>query len=183
VAGRVYELNAVTGAFESAGQLSRHQERILAALTVDGRRDLTRAEVEVLTGLGKTAAYSELMQLVDARVLDVRGRGVRTTYQLPARLPHIDTVSDRAPGSSRPMERNAHQVGTREPRRRLGADADQAGFRGGGPNAALYRSQQGGWASPLGRGARLLVGGRKSRNCRLTGVPFALPSHRDPVSN
>jgi Fic family protein len=86
VAERVVELNAVTGAMESAVQLSRHQEKIVAALTVGGRRDITRAEVQALTSLGKTASYVELSQLVEAGVLEIVGGSSRTTYRLPSRL-------------------------------------------------------------------------------------------------
>src|SRR2546428_255620 len=38
VAERIAELNAVTGKMEAAVQLSRHQEKIVAALTAGGRR-------------------------------------------------------------------------------------------------------------------------------------------------
>ena len=86
VAERVADLNAVTGKVESAVRLSRHQEKIVATLTAGGRRDITRAEVEALTGLGRTASYVELNQLVAAGVLEVLGGSTRTTYRLPSRL-------------------------------------------------------------------------------------------------
>lgn len=157
IAARVDELNAVTGAMESTVQLSRHQEKIVAALTAGGRRDVTRAEVEVLTGLGKTASYAELNQLVEAGVLEVLGGSTRTAYRLPSRLRSATPTTGRRPGRRGPRARwtedrirtelsnFANELG-RMPRR---ADFEAAG------RTALYiaASKAGGlrrWAAELG---------------------------------
>ena len=86
VAEQVAKLNVATGRMESAIQLSRHQEKVVATLTVGGRRDISRAEVETLTGLRKTASYRELDQLVAVGILEVIGGSSRTAYRLQSRL-------------------------------------------------------------------------------------------------
>ena len=59
---------------------------LLPALTAGGRRDITRAEVEGLTSLGRTSSYVELNRLVEAGVLEVLGGSTRTTYRLRSQL-------------------------------------------------------------------------------------------------
>lgn len=86
VAERVDELNRLSGKIGGAFQLSSAQDRIIAELTAGGRRDITRPEVEVLTGLRRTGALDELTALVEAGVLRPVGSSRRRTYELAAAL-------------------------------------------------------------------------------------------------
>lgn len=73
VADKVRELNALTHALPLPLQLSLGQERAVAALTVDGRRDLTIAEYAELAGVSARTASRELNALADAGVLRALG--------------------------------------------------------------------------------------------------------------
>jgi len=73
VAQRVRELNALTHALRLPLQLTTAQERAVAALTVDGQRDLTLAAYAELGAVSTRTASRELNALVDAGVLRARG--------------------------------------------------------------------------------------------------------------
>lgn len=89
VAAKVEELNRLAGRLGGVVQMSGTQETIVAELTAGGRRDITRTEVERLTGSGKTKAVEELTGLVEAGVLRPVGAGRRRVYELSSsvRLP------------------------------------------------------------------------------------------------
>lgn len=74
VAAKVVELNRLTRELQLPLQLSASQERAIAALTIDGRRDLAIAEYVDLAGVSSRTASRELNSLVAARVLRVRGK-------------------------------------------------------------------------------------------------------------
>lgn len=73
VAENVLELNRLTASLPLPLQLTRNQERAIAALTVDGRRDLTIGEYAGLVDVSERTASRELNALVDAGVLRARG--------------------------------------------------------------------------------------------------------------
>jgi Fic family protein len=101
VADRVRDLNHLAGEVEAVIHLTPHQERVVAELTAGGRRDITRAEVEELTGLGKTRASHELQLLTRAGVLRPRDHGKRRSYELGPQLrPKNPNSRPRGPRSS-----------------------------------------------------------------------------------
>lgn len=156
VAARVRELNDVTGEVESALQLTGHQEKIVAALTAGGHRDLTRAEVEELTGLRKTTAYAELRRLVEAGVLDVRGTGIRTTYSLPPRLRSAprDGATARRRGPRPTWNDERIRAGLETLARELGRMPRKPDFEAAGKTGLYVAASKAGglrrWAAELG---------------------------------
>jgi Fic family protein len=153
VAETVEQLNRVTGAVESTIQLSRHQERIVAALTVGDRRDLTRAEAESVTGLEKTQTHAALSELVGAGILRVRGAGNRTVYELASRLRARPKENRRrGPAASWTEDRIRAELG--DLAKDLGRMPKRADFSAAG-RTGLYiaASKAGGirrWAAELG---------------------------------
>jgi Fic family protein len=73
VAAKVQNLNALTRELELPLELSPGQEKAIAALTVEGRRDLTIPEYTRLAGVSSRTASRELNALVIAGVLRARG--------------------------------------------------------------------------------------------------------------
>lgn len=84
-----YERVAATvedlGALVAAGgrtplRLTASQERAIAALRIAGRREFSRRDYEEAAGLGRSAANSEISELVQHGVLMPRGAGSATRY-------------------------------------------------------------------------------------------------------
>ena len=73
VAAKVRELNSLTRELPLPLELSAAQERGIAALTAEGRRDLTIAEYVELSGVSVRTASRELNDLTRAGVLRARG--------------------------------------------------------------------------------------------------------------
>ena len=61
-------------------RLTTGQERALAALRVQGRREFTRRDYEEAAGVRRTAALEELSQLIRHGILVPRGSGPSTRY-------------------------------------------------------------------------------------------------------
>jgi Fic family protein len=68
-------------------QLTTGQERALAALRVQGRREFTRREYEEAAGVRRTVALEELAGLLRYGVLVSRGSGPSTRYAFVTKVP------------------------------------------------------------------------------------------------
>jgi Fic family protein len=73
IAAKVRDLNAVTRALPLPIQLTTGQERAIAALTAEGRRDLTIRDYVELAAVSSRTASRELNALVEADVLRAHG--------------------------------------------------------------------------------------------------------------
>lgn len=84
VAATVDDLSTLVSA-QARGplQLSASQERALAALRIEGRREFSRREYEVAAGVGRSSAGADLQELVRHGALVPRGSGASTRYALP----------------------------------------------------------------------------------------------------
>jgi Fic family protein len=82
VAERVDDLNGLTARVTQTIQLTRNQERAVAALTTGDRLEISRSEYESLTGLKPTQAKRDLANLAEAGVLRRVGTGPATRYRL-----------------------------------------------------------------------------------------------------
>jgi Fic family protein len=81
VAATVADLSAlIPGGSGAPLRLTASQERALAALRLQGRREFTRREYEVAASVGRSAAGADLRELVRHGVLDTRGAGSNTRY-------------------------------------------------------------------------------------------------------
>jgi Fic family protein len=144
VASRVADLNRVTGEFDASVQLTPNQERIVAELTAGGRRDITRAEAEELTGLGRTQAFEELRALTNAGILRARDQGKRTSYELrstlkPRRAKAITPRTRRSSWSEDRIEREIFELASR-----VGGWPSPSDFNGAGKNALYVAASRAG---------------------------------------
>lgn len=81
VAATVEDLSAFTQPTGIAPiRLSQSQERAITALRIQGRREFTRRDYEEAAHVGRSAAGSDLHQLVAHGVLTPRGSGSATRY-------------------------------------------------------------------------------------------------------
>ena len=81
VAAAVEDLSALTRSGEAGPlRLSPSQERALTALRIQGRREFSRREYENAANVGRSAAGSDLRQLVGHGILVPRGSGPATRY-------------------------------------------------------------------------------------------------------
>lgn len=88
VAATVADLSAFVPGHQGAPlQLESSQQAALSALRIQGRREFTRREYEQVAGVGRSAASSDLRQLVQHRVLEIRGSGSATRYVLSVAVP------------------------------------------------------------------------------------------------
>lgn len=84
VAARVQRLNALTRSLPLPLQLTRSQEQAVAALTTEGRRELTIGEYRGLSGASARSASRELNALVEAGVFRARGSTRDRRFMLAA---------------------------------------------------------------------------------------------------
>ena len=82
VAATVGELTALLPGGGGPPRLSEGQQRALTTLRVEGRREFTRGEYERAAAVGRSGAVRDLRRLVEYGLLDVRGSGRGTRYQL-----------------------------------------------------------------------------------------------------
>jgi Fic family protein len=61
-------------------RLTGGQQRAIAALRLQGRREFSRREYEEVAGVGRSSAGQDLVTLVSHGVLAIRGRGPSTRY-------------------------------------------------------------------------------------------------------
>jgi Fic family protein len=88
VAQTVADLSTlVSGGVGGPLQLRSSQQAALSALRLQGRREFTRREYEQAARVGRSAANSDLKQLVRHRVLETRGSGPATRYVFSAAVP------------------------------------------------------------------------------------------------
>lgn len=81
VAATVSDLSSLVGAGGNAPlRLTATQERALASLRLEGRREFTRRDWEVAAGVGRSSAGEDLAQLVRHGVLVPRGAGAASRY-------------------------------------------------------------------------------------------------------
>lgn len=100
VAATVTDLAAlltVSGSGEPL-RLTAGQERALASLRMEGRREFTRAQYQAAAGVGRSAAGDEIRQLVRHGVLMTRGSGPATRYVFAGMV----TRADRSKRAGRP---------------------------------------------------------------------------------
>src|SRR5215210_2970304 len=76
-------------------QLKPTQQRVLAALSVPGRHELTRGLYEELAGVSRSQAAYDLAELVDAGILCRVGGGRATRYRLAQQPGQRHWTSDR----------------------------------------------------------------------------------------
>jgi Fic family protein len=85
VATTVADLSAlIPGGAGAPLRLTASQERALAALRLQGRREFTRRDYEDAAGVRRSAAGDDLRALVSHGVLATRGRGPSSRYVFPA---------------------------------------------------------------------------------------------------
>jgi Fic family protein len=84
VAAAVEDLSALVGGDGGPLQLSVSQQRAVAELGIQGRREFTRREYEQAANLGRSAAGDDLRELVQHGVVRVRGAGSGTRYAFAA---------------------------------------------------------------------------------------------------
>jgi Fic family protein len=80
VATTVEDLSALMPGGGAPLRLTGGQERALAALRVEGRREFTRRDYEQAARVGRSTAGDDLRKLTSHGVLSVRGRGPDTRY-------------------------------------------------------------------------------------------------------
>lgn len=81
VAATVEDLSTLTQAAGATPlRLSHSQERAMAALRIQGRREFTRRDYEEAARIGRSAAGKDLHQLVAHGILAPRGSGSATRY-------------------------------------------------------------------------------------------------------
>jgi len=85
VAATVMDLSALLpGGSGAPLRLSPGQERALAGLGVQGRREFTRRDYEQAAGVSRSTAGDDLRDLVRHSVLGTRGAGPNTRYVFPS---------------------------------------------------------------------------------------------------
>jgi Fic family protein len=87
VATSVTDLSTLIPGAGSALRLTAGQERAIAVLRVQGRREFARREYEQAAGVARSAAGEDLRRLVQAGVLATRGAGPNTRYVFPGAVP------------------------------------------------------------------------------------------------
>jgi Fic family protein len=88
VAETVADLSSlVAGGVAGPLQLTSSQQAGLSALRIQGRHEFSRREYEQAARVGRSAANSDLKQLVQHRVLETRGSGSATRYVFSAAVP------------------------------------------------------------------------------------------------
>jgi Fic family protein len=96
VAATVEDLSAlVSGAGGTPLTLTAGQERALAALRVQGRREFTRREYEEAARIRRSAAGADLRELVRHGLLGTRGAGSNTRYVFAGAATSRQTASRR----------------------------------------------------------------------------------------
>jgi Fic family protein len=84
IAATVADLSALMrGGSAAPLRLTGGQERALAALRIQGRREFTRQEYERAAGVGRSTAGDDLRALVRHGMLVTRGAGPSTRYVFP----------------------------------------------------------------------------------------------------
>lgn len=83
VAATVADLATLVPGGGAPLQLTAGQERALAALRIQGRREFTRREYEQVARVGRTTASEGLRALVQHGVLQTHGSGASTRYAFP----------------------------------------------------------------------------------------------------
>lgn len=83
VAATIEDLSELVPGGPTQLQLSSSQQRALAHLRIDGRREFTRAEYERAANIKRTAAITDLQALVSHSMLLIRGHGPNTRYAFP----------------------------------------------------------------------------------------------------
>jgi cell filamentation protein, protein adenylyltransferase len=96
VAATVEDLAQLTPGGNDVLQLSASQQRALADLRLSGRREFDRRDYEAAAGVGRTAATTDLRELVSHGLLSIRGAGYQTRYAFPGPM---------SSGSGRPRGR------------------------------------------------------------------------------
>ncbi|MEN3279802.1 MAG: hypothetical protein V7607_942 [Solirubrobacteraceae bacterium] len=84
VAATVEDLSALIPGGGGALRLSAGQERAIAALRLQGRREFTRRDYEDAASVSRSTAGDDLRKLVSHGVLVIRGRGPDTRYTFPS---------------------------------------------------------------------------------------------------
>jgi len=84
VATTVEDLSELTSGGSRPLRLTAGQQRALAALRIEGRREFTRREYETAAGVGRSSALEDLGRLVQHGVLLPRGGGSSTRYAFSA---------------------------------------------------------------------------------------------------
>ncbi|HZI90611.1 MAG TPA: Fic family protein [Thermoleophilaceae bacterium] len=85
VAATIADLTAlVTPSGSSPLRLNPNQERALAGLRIEGRREFSRRDYEVAAGVGRSSAGKDLNELVRHAALVPRGSGPATRYAFAA---------------------------------------------------------------------------------------------------
>ena len=87
-------------------RLTTGQQRALAALRIEGRREFNRRDYERAAGVARTAATDDLRELVRHGVLETRGSTSATRYVFAAGVRH--TPSGKRPG--RPIKWNETRI-------------------------------------------------------------------------
>ena len=82
VAATVEDLSALVAGEGAPLQLSAGQQRALATLRIEGRREFTRREYEKAANVARSTAGDDLRELVQHGVVRVRGAGSGTRYAL-----------------------------------------------------------------------------------------------------
>jgi Fic family protein len=94
VAATVSDLSLLVAPKGTPLRLSATQQRALAALRSSGLREFSRREYEEASGLARTAASSEIAELIQHGILLARGASTATRYAFVAPVP-------RRPGQAR----------------------------------------------------------------------------------
>ncbi len=109
VAGTVTDLASlltISGTGEPL-RLTAGQERGLAALRLEGRREFTRADYQTAATVGRSVAIEEIRQLVHHGVLLGRGSGPATRYVFASM---VDRPADRPRRAGRPPTWNDARI-------------------------------------------------------------------------
>lgn len=101
VAATVEDLSAlIPGGSGGALRLTAGQERAIAALRLQGRREFSRRDYEQAARVSRSAAGDDLRKLVSHGVLMIRGRGPGTRYVFPSAM----TTRNRSSRPGRPTK-------------------------------------------------------------------------------
>ena len=87
VAATVSDLSLLVAPKGTPLRLSATQQRALAALRASGRREFSRREYEEVSGLARTAASTEVAELIQHGIIQARGSGTATRYAFVAPVP------------------------------------------------------------------------------------------------
>lgn len=152
VAATVADLSSLAAASSKGPlRLTPSQERALASLRIEGRREFSRRDYEQAAGVGRSAAGEDLRELVRHGALILRGAGPATRYALSA----TSAASAGREGRGRPRTWT-DQVIERELRTFIGGRHDwpsPAEFRSRGEGALYAAASR---AGGIGRWRRLM---------------------------